>query len=347
MWLLLLACRERVSYTTSIEPEHPWAVEEADASWAARFEAARSYHASVGGLSMLVVHQDALVYEEYANGNAASTPHPLWSGTKTFACALAMEGVEQGLLTLDEPVSDTLEIREEQQDMQIRHLLNFTSGVEHDFWALQRDSWYADQHTEDKVAYTLAQPQAHPPGEVFEYSPVHLLLFSGLMEEKLDGDVLDWLDAQVLSPIGFRWAGWQRDPSGTLLVHLGTWTTAAEWLRFGVLLRDDGMWEGERVLPEGTLATCGTGSTPNPAYGLSVWLNQPVGSDDPALTVNADIEEEGPIFHAEGHTDLVVAAGASGQRLYVIPQEQLVVALLSDSRDFSDVVFLDHLLLDP
>ena len=72
-----------------------------------------------------------------------------------------------------------------------------------------------------------------------------------------------------------------------------------------------------------------------------------MGSDDPALTVNADIEEEGPIFHAEGHTDLVVAAGASGQRLYVIPQEQLVVALLSDSRDFSDVVFLDHLLLDP
>ncbi len=343
--LLSFGCREQVSFDTPIEPDHPWERAEPSPDWAERFDAAQAYHAEVGGKSMLVIQGDKLVYEVYANGNDDSTPGPLWSGTKTFACAMAQKGIEQGLLTLDEAVGDTLDLRAEQRTMTVRNLLQFTSGVKDDYWKLSVDSWYAasDQRTEDKYAYALAQPQEHPPGEVFLYSPVHHLIFGALMDAKLEQETLAWLEETVLDPIGFRYAGWQRDPSGNLLIHLGAWTTAAEWARFGVLLRDDGLWEGEQVLPAGTLDACRQGSEPNPAYGLSAWLNQDI-PDDLELNLGVELEPDGPIFHAEGHTDMLVAAGASGQRVYVLPSEDMVVVLLSDSRDFADPQFLEKLL---
>ncbi len=345
MLLFLVACRSFVSLSGDIPPDHPWPTAEPSAEWRARFDAAQAYHADSDGLSMLVVQGDELVYEVYANDNEPGTPHPLWSGTKTMACGMSQLGVEQGVFGLDDKVGETLDLREEQQEMTVRHLLQFTSGIQDDHRALSVDAFYEveDQRTEDKVAYALALPQESPPGEAFLYSPVHHLVFAGFLDARLEQDIEDWYREAVLDPIGFRYAGWQRDPADNLLIYLGIWTTAAEWARFGVLLRDDGVWEGEQVLPAGTLDACRQGSEPNPAYGLSAWLNQEI-PDDLVLELGVELEEEGPIFHAEGYTDLLIAAGARGQRVYVIPSEDMVVVLMSDSRDFTDHRFLELLL---
>jgi CubicO group peptidase (beta-lactamase class C family) len=343
--LMLTGCRKLARFDAPIPPDHPWSTAAPDADLLARLEAARDYHESVGGLSMLVLQGDALVFESYAPGNDASTPHPLWSGTKTFACALAMAGVERGLLDLDAPISDTLpELSDARGDITARQLLQFTSGLADDWRALTLDGFYEtdEQRTVDKYAHALAQPLLTEPGAVFRYGSVHLMVFGELMTRRLDEDPLAWLEAEVLDPIGFRYSGWTHDPAGNPMWPYGAWTTAAEWLRFGALLRDDGVWQGQRILPEGTLAACGTGSSANPAYGLTLWLNQDPG--DIELGNIAAFETEGPLLYADGPADLVAAGGARGQRLYILPEQDMVVAVLTDSRTFVDAELLARLL---
>lgn len=336
----LVACRTLSSFPDPIPRDVPWETAEPTAEQAERFAAAQAYHADNDGLAMVVVQGDQLIFEAYANGHSDETPWVLWSGTKTFACGLAMEGVEQELLDLDEAASDTLP--ELASDVITpRHLLQFTSGLELDRRSLSTDGFYEEQRVEDKYAHALAQPVVHTPGEVYEYGSVHLMVFGELMKRKVGVDPLVFFEEHVLDPIGMQTSGWVHDPSGNSMWPYGAWTTATQWARYGVLLRDDGVWEGQQVLPAGTLEACGAGSDANPAYGLSTWLNQPTDLD---LSHIAEMEEDGPILHAEGHTDMVAAAGARGQRIYILPSLDQVVVLQTDSRRFVDHEFLALLL---
>ena len=75
---------------------------------------------------MLVYHRDELVFEEYFNGWSADQPHRLASGTKSFSGAMLAAAAEDGLLTLDEKVVETItEWKNDPRKSQvtIRHLL--------------------------------------------------------------------------------------------------------------------------------------------------------------------------------------------------------------------------------
>jgi hypothetical protein len=73
------------------------------------------------------------------------------------------------------------------------------------------------------------------------------------------------------------------------------------------------------------LAACFEGSRANPAYGLGWWLNRPMPAEQrraiPQLVLATDVRPEEPAFPA----DLVLAAGAGQQRLFVSRTEGLVV----------------------
>jgi CubicO group peptidase (beta-lactamase class C family) len=94
--------------------------------------AAADYLKERNGHAMLVYHRDQLVFEEYFNGWSADQPHRLASGTKSFSGAMLTAAVEDGLLTLDEKVVDTIaEWKDDPRKSQvtIRHLLSLTSGI--------------------------------------------------------------------------------------------------------------------------------------------------------------------------------------------------------------------------
>ena len=338
--MTLFACRTLQTFDTPLEPDYAWDRAAPSAEDQERFEAAWDYHQTENGLAMLVIQGDTIVFEAYANGHSASTPWHLYSGTKTFSCAMAAKGIEQGLLTLDEPVGDTLP-EFQGTDLTVRHLLNFNSGLEQRWMDLTWDGLVVpeDQRVEDKYAYARTLPFTSEPGEVYEYGNQHLMIFGALMEAKLDQDPLPWLEQQVLDPIGLRTSGWHHDGAGNSMWPYGAWTTASEWARFGVLLRDDGVWEGQQVLPEGTFDACSTGSDANPAYGHGVWLNRE------GLFVG-ESQYGDPILSADAPDDLIAAAGAGGQRLYIAPSQDLVVVLQTDSRTFSDALYLGQLFAE-
>jgi len=307
---------------------------------AASVRAAARYSAEREGDAVLVFRQDSLVFEDYQNGFDGRTPHPLASGTKTFTCVLAALGQADGLLALDEPVARTLpEFRGDslKARVTIRQLLNLTSGLQPDL---------AVPGARDYAAATRL-PMVARPGQRFAYGGASFHVFGELMSRKLGGeDLVAYLRQRIFTPLGIDVAYWLRDLAGHPHLAGGAVMTAREWGRFGLLLLDKGTWHGRQLVPGAALAECGHGSAANPNYGLGVWLNAPAPSRPPPPGVQRAGAKDHLIFAPDLPHDLLLAAGARGQRLYILPTPGLVVVRLGHNTgpEYKDDVFLRTLL---
>lgn len=318
-----------------------------------RYRAAADYSVANGGEAVLVLRGQTIVFEEYDRGWTAERPHHLYSGTKSFCCALAAAAMADGILSLEERAADTLtewQGDERKERITVRHLLELSSGLKNDFRGLTLDGLKKPDHQRihDKYRHAVEQPATQAPGTRFSYGSVHFAAFGELMRRKLGEEPLKYLERRVFAPIGFRYAGWNTDPAGHAQLAYGAWTTARHWARYGALLRDGGRWRGTQVLRAEDLARCRQPSAPLPAYGLSLWLNRELPADLEAGGLPLGRGRDSPSgrpFDAEGSEALFVAAGARDQRLYVWPAADLVVVRFGNGAgSFEDSEFLGLLL---
>ncbi|MDP2309597.1 MAG: serine hydrolase [Pseudomonadota bacterium] len=341
--LTLLACGPRILFDAAIPDDGTFARATPDAATLARFEAAAAYSEAHAGRGMMILQGDVVMFEDEQNNHLAETPTELFSGTKSFSCAIALAAIEDGLLDLDELAVDTLDEwadDTEKSAIRVTDLLHFTSGLKEDFFALTLDGMYEEQRIEDKYAFAVAQPMVTPAGETFEYNGTHLPVFGEIITRKTGEDPLSYLEARVLDPITFRHAGWNHDPSGNPMLAFGAWTTTNEWAKYGVLVRDDGAWQGTQVLPAGQFDTCFVGSESMPAYGLAFWLNEELTAAQAEEVPVGGIVGGQRVFPS-APADLVVAAGANDNRLYISRSLGLVVVRVSDR----DILWRDDAFL--
>lgn len=339
-------CREQVVYDTPIPVDDTFERVPATGDALARYEAAAAYSEAHGGRAFMVLEGDTVVFETGQNGHSLAEPHHLYSGTKSFSCALFGALRQDGVLSEDQSVLDTIpELADTDPDraalLTVDHLLHLTGGKRQPL-SLTLDLLSATPRIDDKYTYAVELGWKTDPGEVYAYGPTNFLLFGELVR-RTAGDPLDVLDERVFDPIGMRYAGWIRDGAGNPALSAGAFTTANEWAKFGVLARDDGEFLGQQILEPGSIHDCFEGSEQNPAYGHFWWLNQDVG-DDVQLVAERALEEDGPIIWNDGPADLVAAAGHDDQRLYVVPSEDLVVVRLSNGhRNFKDAELLKRI----
>ena len=166
------------------------------------FDEAADHSSAHGGLSILIRHNGEVVYERYEQGTTADEPHNLFSGTKSFNCAVAVSASEDGLLDLDEAISDTLTQwvdNTDLKDITIRDLLTLSSGIE--------GGEKADIVSyEDAVEHARVKDRS---SQLFDYGPNPFQIFGALMNAKLSDngeDVLDYLTRRVFDPIGLEYA---------------------------------------------------------------------------------------------------------------------------------------------
>jgi CubicO group peptidase (beta-lactamase class C family) len=312
----------------------------AHAQTAASLRAAARYSAEREGDAVLVFRHDSLVFEDYQNGYDGRIPHFLASGTKTFTCVIAGAAQADGLLDLDEPVARTLAAFRKDSlkaRVTIRQLLSLTSGLEPELSAAAGG----------ELAAALDLPMVARPGERFAYGGASFDVFDELMYRKLGGeDVTAYFERRVLAPLGIAVPYWVRDPAGRPHLAGGAAMTARDWGTFGLLLLDRGRWRGGQLVPARALAECRRGSAANPGYGLGLWLNAPDPPGPPPRGVHRAGPKDRLILAPDLPRDLALAAGAAGQRLYVLPTPGLVVVRLGHNRgpEFKDDAFLRTLL---
>lgn len=310
-------------------------------------DAAKAYSEARQGVSVLVLKNGQVACEAYVAGGGPDQGYELWSGTKSFNGLIAAAAVQDGLLSLDEPVSLTLtEWRDDpvRSAITLRQLLTLTSGVR------------GKVGQPPDFAEAIGTPLTARPGGRFQYGAAPFQLFGAVMQRKLaaagrDPDVLAYLKARILDPIGARWSSWRRAPSGDPYLPQGAAFTAREWAKFGEFVRAGGVVDGKPLVDRATLGQLFTGTSVNPAYGVSWWLPAPTREAD-VVTARLDLG----VHAGDLPKDLVIAAGAGNQRLYVSPSCGVTIvrqaafdpatalAARRESDGWSDYAFIKPLL---
>jgi CubicO group peptidase (beta-lactamase class C family) len=315
----------------SLERTEPLTIENA------AYAKAAEYSARHGGLALVVIEGDHVALAIGQNGHLVNEAHPLHGASESFWGPVAVAAEHDALLDLDEPVAFTIEEWGEvhwKNDMRVRQLLQYTSGLESGVWPLLRDkptNIYERALTLEMIA---------SPGERFQVGPSHLAVFGEVLRRKLApgrSDALAYLERQILGPIGLKIASWERDAAGNPDLANGARMTASEWAKFGVLIRDRGYWHGEIVLDTQGVEACLQRGEVQPRFGLTFWLT---AREPDAAHSRGSAASQGAVYH-EALEDLAMAAGAGNQRLYVIPSLNLVVARFGeDDRGWRDPDFL-------
>jgi CubicO group peptidase (beta-lactamase class C family) len=258
-------------------------------------------------LHALVIARDGLVVEEaFGEGYDSSTPHALYSGTKSFWGVAAVVAERDGILKLDERVAETFgewDANVWKRLVTLRHLLQLTSGI--GFGGLGS--------AVPTYGKALAVDLKNEPGTTFTYGGIPLQIFGAVLAHKLKSDGQtphEYLQRRILDPIGMRIEKWRALADGSHPLPTGAFVSADEWRKYGRFVcehRDE-------------FAECFQGSEANPRYGLGWWLGTP-----------------------NGPSDLAYASGSAGQAMYVIPSSKTVVVHFSDSSSFKHDAFLKRL----
>ncbi len=278
-----------------------------------------------GTRALVVVHRGQIVAERYAPGFDRDMPLPGWSMAKSVTNALTGVLVRDGQLGLDAAVPQWRDANDGRESIRVRHLLQMTSG-------LAFDEDYADPlgdpirmlfNEPDAAAFVRSKALEAEPGSEWDYTSGTTNLLMALLRDAV-GDDRAWADfprEALFRPLGMDSAVLEPDASGNFVGSSFMLATARDWARFGQLYLHDGVWNGERLLPEDWVAF-----TREPApdadkggYGAHFWLNR--GDPDTG-------ERPWPELPA----DTYAASGYQGQEVVIVPSADLVVVRLGLSR---------------
>jgi len=304
---------------------------------------AAKYSANHRGTSFLVIQHGHTLLEQYPGGGSTRTRRKIYSGTKAFWNLAALAAEEDGILSLDERVADTIPSwrREPRKSrVTIRQLLDFSSGLAPGFSLHQNDFG-----NRDRTAIGL--PLVADPGSAFIYGPGALQVFHQVLKEKLRGESPTYyLEHRVLRRLHLGSQRYLPDRAGNPLLAAGWALTAREWAKLGKLV----LAKGSPVVRAASLEECWRGSPANGAFSLGWWNNRaaPRGREfdfEQMLESKWSRQDwKDACLCREAPSDLVACIGSGYQRLYVIPSLDLIVVRHGGGGRFSDARFLRLLL---
>jgi CubicO group peptidase (beta-lactamase class C family) len=273
--------------------------------------------------AVVVVRDGRVVAERYAPGFSTDTPLIGWSMTKTMINALVGILVKEGRLALDRPVPiPEWPVGDPRRAITLDHLLRMRSGLEFDesAWNPLSDVTVMLLGRPDAGLYAARKPLAAVPGTTWQYSSGSTNIISRAIRTVINDDAsyADFPQRALFHRLKISSAVIETDASGTFIGSSFGYATARDWARLGMLYVNDGVWDGQRILPEGWVAYTRTPAPADPErrYGAHVWLK-----------VAAEYSGNAPLpadaFHAIGH---------GGQFVTMIPSAHLVVVRMGLTR---------------
>lgn len=281
--------------------------------------------ARLGTRAVVVLKDGRVIGERYADGFTATTPQLGWSMSKSVTNLLAGRLAEQGLLA---PEDHDLPLLEgDKAAISLDDLMRMSSGLSWDeTYDLGTPITQMLFSEPDMGAYVASLPLVHPAGTYQQYSSGSTTLLCDVLGRTARTGA-DLPRRALLAPLGLTHAVWEPDASGTPVCGSYLWATPREWATLGQFAMDDGVWQGERLLPTGWMARSTTAvpvarTQEDEGYGAGWWLNTRPDGTPVAPSLPADT------FRAVGH---------DGQRVYVVPSERLVVVRMGFSPAVEDL----------
>jgi CubicO group peptidase (beta-lactamase class C family) len=269
--------------------------------------------------ALLIARHGKLVVEEYFHGQDRYTLHDLRSATKSITATVVGAAMHAGApLKLSTPVYELMKAYAPTADadprkrvMTLEHLLTMSSGFycddsdENAPGKEDRMQHYSEEP--DFIRYTMGVPMASAPGEKAVYCSANPHLALGMVAEATKESPLRTFDRLVATPLGITHYAWYLEPVGRPYGAGSLSLTARDFLKFGQVMLNDGMWRGHRILGHDFAAAASSARYHlwGYYYGYLWWL---VDFPYKNRTVRA--------FYA---------GGAGGQAVIVVPELDIVI----------------------
>ncbi len=279
--------------------------------------------------AVVVLHDGKLVAEQYALGFTKESRMYGWSMAKSFTAALIGALVKQGKLNVKQPapVPEWSDANDPRHAITLENLLQQTSGLDFvEDYTKASDVTNMLYKKGDMAAYAASHPSAHAPGSLFSYSSGNSNILSRIIRQTVgEKDYAAYPYTALFYKIGMYSAMLEPDASGTYVGSSYINATARDYARFGLLYYNDGVWNGERILPGGWVQQTAIAPSGNKTknYGYQFWLN--------GFNANDSTQREFPDVPA----DMFYCDGFAYQGIYIIPSKKLVVVRLGLTLDKS------------
>ena len=300
---------------------------------------AREYAAANRSSAFLVWRDGVLEESSYFGDTKAESLLTSRSLAKPMTAIAVGRAMALGKIrSLDQPVADFIpEWRgdERRRLILVRHLLDMRSG-------------FLPQSMSPDPAHILNRAYLHPrhdeiiireypvvdvPGSRYEYNNASSEMVAVLIERATGRRYAEFISSEILQPIGAPGGNvWVNRPGGVAHSGCCLMLPAEAWLRLGILLAADGVWQGRRLLPTGYVTEMRRPTRENPYYGLGVY----VAGDYTPRRGFAHPEREADsrkVLHSEPYlaSDLFLFDGNANQVVYIIPSERLVILRMGDN----------------
>ena len=285
--------------------------------------------------ALIVYRNGAIEAEHYFGETTRETPLKSKSLAKPLGVVAIGRAMKLGVIEgLDQPAADFItEWRgTPKEKILIRHILDMRTGLlrqgfSPDVNNILNRAYLHPYHDDIIINY---YPLTDLPGERYEYSNATSELVAPLIERAAGVQYEMFLQEQILKPLGAMGGNiWMNREGGTAHAGCCVQLPAETWLRLAVLVLNDGVWEQERLLPEGFVAEMKTATLQNPFAGMGLFLGKTykewrgVGNPENDLS---------PSYHSEPYLDegLVLFDGNGNQVVYIVSSENLVILRLGE-----------------
>ncbi len=271
--------------------------------------------------AFVVAYKGRVIAEQYQQGVDHTTPLPGWSMGKSLTATLIGQLVHEGVYDLwgPAPVKEWQQPGDPRAAIRIADLLRMSSGIrfEASDSAGYPDHLYVYTGAIDAYQWAITRPLQWPPNTIGRYRNCDPLTLNYLIKQAAIARGEEYLlypQRHLFDRLGIRRMVLEADAYGNFLLNGYDLGTGRDWLRLGLLYLQDGVWNGERLLPEGWVDFVRTPAPawPEPRYGGMFWLNR----------TNAWPVPE----------DAFYMAGAGGQFTFIIPTHDLVVVRLGHAK---------------
>jgi len=273
--------------------------------------------------AFVVIYKGRIIAERYGDGITATTPLESWSMGKSLTATLMGVLMKQGAYQLSQPapIPEWQTPGDPRAQIRIADIMHMSSGLrirapqdpDYDASGPYPDHLYLYAGSANSFKYAATRPQQWPPNTIGRYrntDPVLTNYLIRLAVEKRGEDYHSFPQRALFDKIGIRHMVMDTDPYGNFLTQGYEQGTGRDWARLGLLYLQDGVWNGERILPEGfvtfvsTLAPAWVADK-RPVYGGLFWVNG-----------DGTFPTDKEAFYM---------SGAGGQTVLMIPSHQLAI----------------------
>jgi CubicO group peptidase (beta-lactamase class C family) len=279
---------------------------------------------------IIVLHRGVRIYERYFGALQPHRPHACFSITKSYAATLAATLIHEGILDERKPAAYYLPemAATAYKDATLRQVLDMQVGVEYselysdpqaNIWDYARAGGLRARHPDylgpsNYYDYLVTLRKAGGHGAVFEYKTVNTEVMCWIMTRVTGVPLAQMLSDRIWTRIGCEEDGYLAvDSIGVAMGGGGLSACLRDMCRFGELMRCEGAWRGKQLIPAEVVADIRRGSDPAKFA--------PAG-----YTLLPGYSYRNMWWVSHNSLGVFEGRGIHGQRLYIAPQAELVIA---------------------